>query len=50
MIDDYGNTLLDLCKRIEGGILVFFQTYEYMYRCTKKWKADGIIEKIEKQS
>ena len=47
-IKSLGNDILSLVKSVKiGGILVFFQSYEYLKFCYKEWIKQKIIGKFE---
>ena len=47
-IKSLGNEILNLAKSVKiGGILFFFQSYEYLKFCHKKWLDEKIIGKFE---
>jgi chromosome transmission fidelity protein 1 len=41
VIVDLGRTIADVCKKIKGGILVFFPSYSLMETYTETWAATG---------
>ena len=44
-----GNEIYNLAKSVKiGGILVFFQCFEYLEKCYKIWLENGTIKKFEK--
>ena len=43
-----GNEIYNLANSVQiGGILVFFQSYEYLNKCHRKWLEYKIIQKFE---
>ena len=46
MIEQLGNTIIQLCKVTPGGILVFFSSYGVMEDFIKKWEKSKIISEI----
>jgi chromosome transmission fidelity protein 1 len=50
LILELGYTLLDLCMRIRGGILVFFSSYQTMNDAFNLWLKEHITVKIKKET
>ena len=48
VIRNYGNLLIDLCKNVPDGIVVFFPSYRYMEEVVLQWNQMGIIEIFQK--
>lgn len=44
--DALGNALVDYCKVIPGGVLVFFPSYRMMQQLQARWKASGVWEEL----
>lgn len=44
--DALGNALVDYCKVIPGGVLVFFPSYRMMEQLQARWKASGVWEEL----
>ncbi|KAJ3236815.1 DEAD H (Asp-Glu-Ala-Asp His) box helicase 11 [Chytriomyces hyalinus] len=47
VIHDLGNTVSALCAVIPHGVVCFFVSYSYMDHVAAKWKASGVLAKIE---
>ena len=46
MINELGNTILQLCKITPGGILAFFTSFHYLEQCLNCWKNNNIYNNI----
>ena len=46
MIKDLGITILNLIKKVPGGILIFFTSYSFMQNCVNIWTNSELISKF----
>ncbi|KAI8613865.1 helicase C-terminal domain-containing protein [Chytriomyces sp. MP71] len=49
MITDLGNSIAALCGVIPHGVVCFFVSYAYMDHVAARWKATGILARIERK-
>ena len=42
-VDELGRTLLNLCRVIPDGLVVFFPSYSYLDDVVKRWEGDGKV-------
>lgn len=47
MVVDLGVSLLELCTRIPGGVVVFFPSYATEQRMLHVWQAEGILGRLQ---
>lgn len=47
-IDETGRTIANLCNVIPDGTICFFPSFTYLDQMYKRWKENGILERIEK--
>jgi Rad3-related DNA helicase len=46
MVIDLGETIVEVCTKVKGGILVFFPSYSLLKDYKEIWAATGIRNKI----
>ncbi|KAL9647262.1 hypothetical protein ABK040_012614 [Willaertia magna] len=46
--DSLGSMIIDLCKQIQDGILLFFPSYSFMQKVLYRWKERKILQKLQK--
>ena len=48
-VKSLGNEIYNLANSVTvGGILVFFQSFDYLHKCYKVWLSEGIVKKFNK--
>lgn len=47
--DSLGDALIDYCKIIPGGVLVFFPSYRMMDQLCKRWQTSGAWQRLQQQ-
>lgn len=45
-ISSLGMTVLNVCRVVPHGILVFFPSYPVLYKCREEWQQSGLWSKI----
>ncbi|KAL3318425.1 DEAD H (Asp-Glu-Ala-Asp His) box helicase 11 [Cichlidogyrus casuarinus] len=48
MLRDCGEFLLQLCKTVPGGVVLFFPSYEYQASVCGKWRELGLYQQLER--
>ncbi|PKC11424.1 DNA repair helicase [Rhizophagus irregularis] len=48
LIDELGQTIVNLCNIIPDGVVCFFTSYAYLEQVYKRWEQNGILERIRK--
>ncbi|KAG1169369.1 hypothetical protein G6F70_007532 [Rhizopus microsporus] len=48
LIDETGRTIANFCNVIPDGTVCFFPSFTYLDQMYKRWKENGILERIEK--
>lgn len=43
---DLGQSIVEFCRIVPDGLLVFFPSYGYMATCVEQWKRSGLWSKI----
>ena len=46
---ELGNTLIDLCKTVPSGVVVFFTSYKQEAAFYDLWQKNGLLQKLEAQ-
>ncbi|CAG8638754.1 5586_t:CDS:10 [Funneliformis mosseae] len=49
LIDELGQTIINLCNVIPDGVVCFFASYTYLEQVHERWKQNGILERIKKR-
>lgn len=49
VMDEIGRSVVNICKCVPGGVVVFFQSYSYEEALVKRWKRRGILQSIEQR-
>ncbi|XP_033124303.1 regulator of telomere elongation helicase 1-like [Anneissia japonica] len=42
-----GNTIVNFCRVVPHGLLVFFPSYPVMTNCYEKWQENGVVSRME---
>ncbi len=50
MIIDLGETIVEICTKVKGGILIFFPSYLLLKDYKEIWAATGIRKKIKEKT
>jgi hypothetical protein len=45
-ISSLGMTVLNVCRVVPHGVLVFFPSYTVLYKCKEEWQLSGLWSKI----
>ena len=46
---ELGNTLIELCKTVPSGVVVFFTSYKQEAAFYDLWQKNGLLQKLEAQ-
>jgi Rad3-related DNA helicase len=45
---EFGNMMVNYCRMIPGGVVIFFPSYTYMDHIHNTWKERGVVNRIMK--
>ncbi|KAL5111664.1 ATP-dependent DNA helicase DDX11 [Taenia crassiceps] len=47
LIDECGEFVIEICKMVPGGVVVFFQSFDYLSLVWNRWKATGLLVRLQ---
>ncbi|VDK34827.1 unnamed protein product [Taenia asiatica] len=47
LIDECGEFIVEICKMVPGGVVVFFQSFDYLNLVWNRWKATGLLVRLQ---
>jgi chromosome transmission fidelity protein 1 len=47
--DELGQSILEVCKRVPSGVVIFLPSYSYEAHLVRRWKATGIWDDLVRQ-
>jgi Rad3-related DNA helicase len=50
MVIDLGETIVEVCTKVKGGILVFFPSYSLLNEYKVEWAKTGFRKKIKEKT